>query len=158
MLKQISIDLSSTNGTTLPGYKRGLDYLGINDKYKTPGLPFIAGFQDPKVRYKLAEGGHLSQNPLQINRYIQLEGLEIKGTGTLEPFDGFRINLNFERRFSLTTSSTFRFDTLTNSFMDQGYMEAGMFSMSNITWKTAFEKYDDKFQSDAYDQFQKTDE
>ena len=60
MLKQISIDLSSTNGTTLPGYKRGLDYLGINDKYKTPGLPFIAGFQDPKVRYKLAEGGHLS--------------------------------------------------------------------------------------------------
>ena len=155
MLKQISIDLSSTNGTTLPGYKRGLDYLGINDKYKTPGLPFIAGFQDPKVRYKLAEGGHLSQNPLQINRYIQLEGLEIKGTGTLEPFDGFRINLNFERRFSLTTSSTFRFDTLTNSFMDQGYMEAGMFSMSTITWKTAFEKYDDKFQSDAYDQFQK---
>lgn len=158
MLKQVQLDVTSTNGTTLPGYKRGMDYLGLNDKYKTPGLPFLAGMQDPNIRYKLAEGGHLSQNPLQINRYIQLEGLELKGSGTLEPFDGFRINLNFERRFSLTTSSTFKFDTSLNppDFIDQGYMEAGMFSISTITWKTAFEKYDNKkFQSDAYDQFQK---
>lgn len=158
MLKQVQLDVTSTNGTTLPGYKHSMDYLGLNDKYKTPGLPFLAGMQDPNIRYKLAEGGHLSQNPLQINRYIQLQGLELKGSGTLEPFDGFRINLNFERRFSLTTSSTFKFDTSLNppDFIDQGYMEAGMFSISTITWKTAFEKYDNKtFHSDAYDQFQK---
>ena len=155
MVKQFQLDVNSTNGTTLPGYSRGVDYLGNSHKYSTPGAKFITGFQDKNIRYKLAEGGHLSQNPLQINRYIQLEGLEIKGSATVEPFSGFRINLNFERRFANTTSSTFRFDTLTNSFEDQGLMEAGMFSISTITWKTAFEKYNDKFQSDAYDQFQK---
>ncbi len=156
MLKQIQLDVSSTNGTTLPGYKHSIDYFGLSHKYQTPGVPFLAGFQDPKLRYTLAKQGALSQNPMQINRYIQLEGLELKGSSTIEPLDGFRINLNFERRFSLTTSSTFKFDDLSQNFIDQGYMEAGMFSISSITWKTAFEKYDDKsFQSDAYDQFQK---
>lgn len=155
MVKQFQLDVNVTNGTTLPGYNRGVDYLGYSHKYQAPGAPFILGFQDKNIRYNLAEGGHLSRNPLQINRYIQLEGVDIKGSATVEPFNGFRINLNFERRFSNTTSSTFRFDTLTNSFEDQGLMEAGMFSISTITWKTAFEKYNDKFQSDAYDQFQK---
>jgi cell surface protein SprA len=156
MVKQLQLDLSSTNGTTLPGYKHSIDYFGLSDKYKTPGVSFLAGFQDPKLRYTMAEKGALSQNPLQINRYIQLEGLELKGTGTLEPFDGFRINLNFERRFSLTTSSTFKYDTsiFPNQFVDEGYMEAGMFSISTITWKSAFEKYNDDFKSDAYNQFQ----
>ncbi|MFM9944022.1 MAG: cell surface protein SprA, partial [Bacteroidia bacterium] len=155
MLKQVQLDVSSVNGTSLPGYKQSIDYLGLSNKYKTPGIAFIAGFQDPDIRYKLAKGNHLSVNPMQINRFTQLEGLDIKGSGTLEPFDGFRINLNFERRFSLTTSSTFKFDPIVDDFVDQGYLEAGMFSISTITWKTAFEKYNDKFQSDAYDQFQK---
>lgn len=155
MVKQFQLDVNSTNGTTLPGYRRGVDYLGMSNKYKAPGFAFIAGMQDDNIRYKLAEGGHLSQNPLQINRYIQLNGLEIKGSGTVEPFEGFRINLNFERRFSNTTSSTFKYDTLTNSFLDEGYMEAGTFSISSNTWRTAFEKYDPKkFSSAAYDQFQ----
>ncbi|MCB9252066.1 MAG: cell surface protein SprA [Flavobacteriales bacterium] len=155
MLKQFQLDYNITNGTTLPGYTRGVDYLGHNQKYNTPGAKFILGFQDPEIRYKLAEGGHLSTNPLQINRYIQLEGVEMKGSATVEPFNSFRINLNFERRFSNTTSSTFRYDPLLRDFDDQGLMEAGMFSISTITWKTAFEKINDDFQSDAYDQFQK---
>ncbi len=155
MVKQVQMDVSSTNGTTLPGYARTTDYLGMNNKYKTPGYKFIAGFQDPEIRYKLAEGGHLSQNPLQINRYMQLEGLELKGSGTIEPFDGFRITLNFERRYAKTTSSTFKFNDTLGRYEDQGYMEAGMFSISSITWKTAFEKYNDSFQSNAYDQFQR---
>ena len=98
MLKQIQLEVSSTNGTTLPGYREGIDYLGLSHKYRTPGLQFIGGLQDDKIRYKLAQGGHLSQNPLQINQYIQLNGLDIKGSGTLEPFDGFRINLNFDQQ------------------------------------------------------------
>ena len=155
MIKQVQLEVSATNGTTLPGYNEGIDYLGMNHKYQTPGFGFLAGLQDPKIRYKLAEEGHLSQDSRLINRYIQLEGLDLKGSGTLEPFDGFRINLNFERRFSLTTSSTFRYDDLEKGYIDEGFMEAGMFSISTITWKTAFEKYNKEFNSDAYNQFQK---
>ncbi|MCC6722256.1 MAG: cell surface protein SprA [Bacteroidia bacterium] len=155
MVKQFQTDISSTNGITMPGYNKSIDYLGYNNKYKSPGFGFILGFQDPDIRYKLAKDGHLSQNPNQINRYIQLKGLEIRGSATLEPFDGFRISLNFERRFGNNISSTFKFDTLTNSFEDQGLMEAGTFSISSNTWKTAFEKYNDKYQSDAFDQFMK---
>jgi len=155
MVKQIQLDVNSTNGTTLPGYSLGTDYLGMNHKYQQPGLKFIAGFQDSSIRHNLAKGGFLAQNPLQINRYIQLEGMEFKGSGTIEPFDGFRINLNFERRYSLTTSSTFKYDTIGEQFVDEGFMQAGMFSISTNTIRTAFEKYNDKFQSNAYDQFQK---
>lgn len=153
LIKQFQTEINSTNGITLPGYNKSIDYLGYNHKYKTPGIGFIIGLQDPQIRYKLAKNGHLSHYPNQINRYIQLTGLEIRGSATLEPFDGFRITLNFERRYSNTTSSTFRFDTLTNSFIDQGLMEAGSFSISSNTWKTAFEKYNDKYTSAAFDQF-----
>lgn len=155
LVKQLQLDVSSTNGISLPGYQRGIDYLGMNDKFKTPGIPFVIGMQDANIRYKLAEGNHLSQNPLQINRFTQLNGLDIKGSGTLEPFAGFRINLNLERRYSLTTSSTFKYDTISQNFVDQGFMEAGTFTISTMTWRTAFEKFNKEYQSDAYDQFQK---
>lgn len=155
MAKQVQLDLNSTNGTMLPGYSRTVNFLGLNNEFKTPGLGFVFGAQDPQIRYDLAEGGHLTQNSLQINRYIELKGNEVKGSGILEPFDGFRINLNFERRYQKTTSSTFRYSDTLDEYIDQGYMEAGMFTISSNSWRTAFEKYDkDLFTSAAYNQFQ----
>ena len=154
MAKQFQLDVNSTNGTTLPGYRRGINYLGMNHENQTPGFKFLAGFQDKNIRYDLARGGHLSENPLQISRFMQLNALELKGQGTIEPFDGFRILINFERRFSNTTSSVFRYDTNANNFFDESYMEAGAFNISTNTWRTAFEKYDKNFKSDAFNQFQ----
>ena len=124
--------------------------------YDAPGLPFIFGFQDPEIRYKLASDGHLSTDPLQNTRYLELASENYNAKATLEPIKDFRISLDFQQRKSRTLSSNFRFDTSDgfNDFIDLGLQETGMFTTTFFTWPMAFDKMDNTtYQSEAFSNF-----
>lgn len=155
MIKNVQFNINQTNGTTLPGFTRSIDLLGQNFGYNAPGFPFILGLQDPNIRYQLAEQGHMSTDPRQNNRYIQLNALNITGSATIQPFDGLRISLNMDQRRSTNTSSNFRWDDSTQQYLDFGLQQMGMFSTTFGMWRTLFNDnfVDDEYNSPVFDQF-----
>lgn len=159
MLKQGQISINTTDGTTLPGFTKSMDYLGQNFKHNVPGFPFILGSQDENIRYDFARNGFITSDTLQNSRFLQMSSLNVTGSATIEPFDGFRITLNFNKRQSLSTSSNFRYDIEEGQFSDLGLTEVGTFTSSYGMWATMFDKLymDDpnrkQYASDAFDQF-----
>lgn len=153
MMKQAQLSITSTNGTTLPGFSEDIQYLGQNFNVNAPGWPFILGLQDPEIRYRLAERGFMSNSELQNNRYLELSSITYNAKATLEPIKNFRITLNYQQRKSNTTSSTFRFDPNVGEFVDQGLQDVGMFSTTWFTWSTAFDKVDDNYSTETFEAF-----
>jgi cell surface protein SprA len=156
MLKQAQLTYTQTNGTSLPGFKPEVKYLGRNFDLSTPGWPFILGMQDPELRYNLSRNGYISTDSLQNNRFTELSAQTISGKATLEPFPGFRISLNIDKRTSNTLSSNFRYNTDTDIFEDWGLRELGQYSISFFSWGTAFDKtgsVDDDYFSQVFEDF-----
>ena len=153
MFKQAQITITKTDGITLPGFNKRIDLFGQNFAYNAPGWDYLLGGQDPTIRYRMAENGLLSSNPLQNNRYLQLSSVDINGRATIEPFDNFRISLDFTRRYSNTTSSNFRYDDTLQRYLDIGFQEVGQFSVGFGMWKSMFDKMDDKNVSPVFEQF-----
>ncbi len=154
LVKQAQIGITKTDGTTLPGFTKEMNAIGQNFANNTPGLPFIFGGQDETFRQQIAANGFLTTDPNQIARYISLDGLDINGSATLEPFKGFRISLKFNKRQSLNVNSNFAYSPETEAFEDLFYTETGMFTTSFGTWNTMFDQLDtNDFSSPAFDQF-----
>ena len=154
MVKQAQVGITQTNGTTLPGFTKSIDYGGQNFANNTPGIPFILGAQSENFRNQIAANGFLTQDENQIARYINLSGLDISGSATIEPFKGFRISLKFNKRQSLNINSNFRYSEGSSSFEDLIYTEIGTFTTSFGTWRTMFDQMDsDDFSSATFDQF-----
>ena len=153
MLKQAQLSVTSTNGTTLPGFGEDIQYLGQNFNVNAPGWPFILGIQDSDIRYQLAQNGHLASSDLQNNRYLELSSVTYNGKATLEPIKNFRVTLNYQQRKSNTLSSTFRFDPNVGEFVDQGLQEVGMFSTTWFSWGTAFDKIGDDYSTATFEAF-----
>ena len=153
MLKQAQVGLNFTNGTTLPGFTKSIDYVGQNFKNNTPGWPFIFGAQNENFRQEIAANGFLTQDVNQIARYLSLSSMDLNGSATVEPFKGFRISVTFNKRQSLNVNSNFRYSEESSSFEDQIYTEVGMFSTSFGTWNTMFDELGDDYSSPAFNQF-----
>lgn len=158
MLKQAQISVSATDGTTLPGFTKVMDFFGQNFKHDAPGMPFILGSQDDNIRYRFAENGFMTTDTSQNTRYMQMSSMNINGSATLEPFDGFRISISFQKRQSLNTSSNFRYVDELGVYDDLGLTEIGTFTSSFGMWNTMFDQINrstgtDQYQSDAFDQF-----
>jgi cell surface protein SprA len=156
MIKQAQLTYTSTNGTTLPGFNQNVQYLGRNFDLNTPSWPFILGIQDPDLRFDLARDGFLTSDTLQNNSFMQLSGVNITGSATLEPFKNFRITLNISKRTSNTQSSNFRFDPSVDRFNDIGLQDVGQYSISFFSWGSAFDKLGDvqqNYSSAVFDEF-----
>ncbi len=150
MVKQAQISFTQTQGTTLPGFNKDINIFGNNLENNAPGWDFILGRQNPKLRYELAENGHLSNNSLQNNYYTELNSLDFNATTTLEPLKDLRIQMTFVRRYSTTTSSNFRWDDTTNQYLDFNNNEVGQFTIGFGMWKTTFDKLNEDVNSPKY--------
>lgn len=153
MLKQGQVSITKTDGTTLPGFTKSIDALGQNFASNAPGLPFILGNQDEQFRNSIAANGFLTRDTNQIARYLSLDGLDINGSATLEPFKGFRISISFNKRQSFNTNSNFRFNPEVGDFEDVFFTETGTYTTSFGLWATMFDGVNDDYSSDAFDQF-----
>ncbi len=156
MLKQAQITYTETNGTTLPGFNQDIQYLGRNFDLATPSWAFIMGIQDPNIRYDLARNGYMTNDTAQNNRFMELSAQNLSASATLEPFNNFRITLNFTKRTSNTVSSNFRYDEGQQDFVDLGLQEVGQYTISFFSWASAFDKLGDvtqNYSSDVFDAF-----
>jgi cell surface protein SprA len=151
MVKNGSINYTDRRGTVLPGFGYLPEYIGNNFSNNAPGLPFIAGWQDENIRYRLANSGALSADSRQANPYSQTQARSLQSNFTVEPVGGFRVQFDFDKQETRGMSSLFKWND--TNWVDQGLTENGSYSVTSIFWRTAFVKDGPKNVSATFEQF-----
>jgi cell surface protein SprA len=138
LVKRGTITYSEGAGTLLPGYMLYPEALGVDWSSNAPGIPFVFGSQKD-IRYKAVNEGWLTDDTLLNQAYATKYTSNLSTRTTLEPFPGFKIELNADRTFARNHTEYIRADSL-GEIQVPGFSpkDAGSFSMSYITWGTAF--------------------
>lgn len=152
-LKNVSGSFTRNEGLVLPGFKPVPQYFGQNLDLTAPGFDFILGAQDPNYRFRAAENGWLSKDPRITNFSTQNITENITGRATLEPINDFRIELNVMRTKSQNTSVLFKFDSISNQFIDVNTPTVnGSYSITYNTWKSTFSKETSNGNSEVFEE------
>jgi cell surface protein SprA len=155
MTKNITVNATINDGTTLPGFKPRPQYLGQNFDNQGPGWEFIAAIQNPDYRNIAARNGWVSKDPRLTSFYMQNYSERYTGKATLEPITDLRVEVNVEKNRTLTTQSLFRYDTARSEFRDiTAPVENGTYSITYNTLFTTFDKDDQEGVSSAFKQFE----
>lgn len=157
-LRNVSATYTIEQGQILPGYIPAAAFMG-QQRYGgmlTPGMRFIFGltderFFDEAVRYGWISTDSLLNTPASFSRREQ-----VNLRANVEPFPGLRIDITADRRFSQTASSYYLAD-INGNFPDstRNRRIAGNFTISVISWGTAFEKVPESgdYVSPAFERF-----
>ncbi|MEZ5196077.1 MAG: cell surface protein SprA [Bacteroidales bacterium] len=136
-VKKVSLQYSENLGTSLPGFMPEPDVIGNNWSMNAPGAQFIFGYQPDSPDYFNKEGW-LSTSYKLNTAFAQQSNNTLNFRITLEPFKDLKIELTADRTYSYNIQSYYVYDTASLAFLENNRMEMGSFSMSYITWGTAF--------------------
>ncbi|MDQ3049643.1 MAG: cell surface protein SprA [Bacteroidota bacterium] len=157
-LKSASINYSETNGTLLPGFNRTSELLGQNfyededgNTKMAPGLPFAFGSQRD-IRLEAAKNRWLTTDTVFNSVFAQTYTENITGRATIEPTQGLRLELNFNRNFARSSSENYR-ASIFGDYDAFSHIETGNFSMSFISLNTAFAKDRKDYSSEVFEEF-----
>ncbi len=170
-VKNISIGFTETNGTLLPGYMPSTYIMGMNNytadadmfgpqsTIRTPTIPYVFGWQDNGFGDWAIENNVVTRDSTSIQPFMQTHNRNWNVRASLEPVRDLRIDLNLTHSFSENRSVYYRYgyDTIANDerFMEMNPVTNGSFSMSIISWGTAFEPMnsDGDYSSATFKQF-----
>jgi cell surface protein SprA len=153
-VKNISISYDETSGTLLPGYLPGTKYLGMqyqNGIY-APGLPFIAGAQDPDFARYSSKNGWLTRDSLQTSPYQMTFSNPVSIRASVEPLKGLKIELS-ATKMNAKNRSEFWISEANGDFNPRNTMFTGNYNITFMAIKTSFWKYGENYSSKAYDNF-----
>ncbi len=141
--RNLTLTYSSQEGQILPGYLPQTSYLGMESFNNTlaPGWPFILGFNDRNFFDKAVNRGWLSKDTLLNTPAVYSTSQTISLRSLFEPFPGLRIDFSADRRYNEAVSAYYIAD-VNGNFPDslRNRMINGNFTISVISWGTAFEK------------------
>lgn len=148
-----TITYSQNSGTLLPGYGGKTNVLGMDPGFGAPGWGFITGQQNYDLSGNLvrdfantaADNGWLVQSTSIFNPYVTTRSETINARLSLEPFRGFRVELLGNRTKALNNSSFFRWSDQEMDYVNDSPREYGSYSVSILTWPTAFSTDDENF-------------
>jgi len=142
-IRSASLTYTTSQGQFLPGYAPETNFLGMSDYNGSlaPGWPFILGYSDKSFFDKAVNRGWLSKDTLLNTPAIYDFKRDLSLRSLIEPFPGLRIDINADRRFLESQSAYYVADKFGN-FPDstRNRVTSGNFSISVISWGTAFEK------------------
>ncbi len=144
MLRNINVNYSQGNGTTLPGYMGTPNFVGIDFATKSPGFLFVFGGQ-PDVQAMGARGHWLTTDSLMNTAYQRSHNEVLNLRASVEPFKNFRIDVSATRNFTENYSEYFHVDEegVISHYTPQ---RNGSFSMSYCGLKTFFSDYEQLFE------------
>lgn len=145
MVRNVSINYSQGNGTTLPGYMGTPNLIGIDLASKSPGFLFVFGGQ-PDIQEMGARGHWLTTDSLMNTAYQRTHNEVINLRASIEPFKSFRIDVSANRNFTQNFSEYFHVDEAGN-ISHYTPQRNGSFSMTYCGLKTFFDDYDVIFEN-----------
>jgi cell surface protein SprA len=150
-VQNISGTYSKSGGTVLPGYLPEPVLFGAGNftpdplltqgSYASsfaPGMGFLMGFQDPDFAKRAAANGWVTNDSTLNTPFLFTTTERINLRATVEPLPDLRIDITADRSISKNISEFYNFDYATGSFNANSFSESGNFSMSTLTWGTAF--------------------
>ena len=146
-VRSVSLTFTSSQGQYLPGYLPGTNILGMSNSNNTlaPGWPFILGYNDNDFFDRAVSNNWLTTDTLLNTPASQYNKFDLSFRSLIEPIPGLRIDINADRRYLETISSYYIAD-YNGHFPDstRNRIISGNFSITVISWGTAFEKISKK--------------
>ena len=142
-IRNVSFSYSESNGTALPGFNQTPSILGMDLNTNAPGWDFVFGAQ-PNIAERAANNNWISQSQKLNTPYIKKKNSNLSGRVTAEPVRSLRIDVNFMRNYSNMQQEYWRYDSVGNQYNSYSRSETGQFSISYLTWSTAFVKDNEK--------------
>ena len=140
-VRNFNVNYSINDGTILPGFLPEPDLFGNNFDANAPGWEFVFGSQKD-IRETAGQKGWITAEPGLQNFYSTTHTENLSGNALIEPVKGFRLNIDFNRRYALNMQQNYRnTGTIDSIFFDGiGTIETGNYSTSFLTLRTAFIK------------------
>ncbi|WP_461636514.1 T9SS outer membrane translocon Sov/SprA [Labilibaculum euxinus] len=139
-VRNISVNYSEINSTTLPGYMPQTNYFG-GESYngtKAPGFNFLVGNQDNNFARSAAEKGWITTDEALNEPYVMSHTQNFTIRSTIEPVKGLKIDLTANRNYSRNRSEYYIYDSGNDNFTAENLVKSGNFSMSFLSLKSAF--------------------
>ena len=148
-LKTVSFNYNETQGTILPNFGRTSSVLGMDGGWDAPGWGFVAGFQEPADDYffKALDNGWLVEDIFVSGDFSKTYSKTMNIRATIKPIDGLRIQLEATQTESENVSRYFYWDDSASTpayNYDAPPIVSGNYSISYLTFNTAFEKDKEK--------------
>lgn len=140
-VRGIQYSYSINESTILPGFLPFPRFFG-NSRENAPGIPFVLGSQDGDVRFRGAQEGWLTNSTVQNQPFVQTVKKAFRATTNLEPFRDFKVNVDMRFDRSDNYQEFYRPATVGGPFVSQSPLRSGNYSMSYLSFLTAFEKTD----------------
>lgn len=168
-LKSVNVTYNRSRGILLPGYDRTTRVMGFDPQFGAPGFGFLFGQQEnfgsenEDFNFYAARNDWLVRNELLATQYTQTNSSRLNLRANLEPIKDLRIDLTADRNESWQESQFFRFDDSlqvpggapdeTGWWNSESKIRTGNYSVSIITFNTAFFGDDDNYLNEAYNNF-----
>jgi cell surface protein SprA len=155
-----TITYSQNSGMLLPGYDQRTNALGMAPGFSAPGWGFVTGQQDHDLSGDMvrdfarhaAENGWLVRTPSIFTPSTRTRTETINARLSLEPFRGMRIELMANRTRAANQRSFFRWNEALGDYAHDSPQDMGSFSVSMLTWRTAFSRDNENFVNDVFQQ------
>ena len=151
-VKNISINYSENQGTFLPGYLKKPQFLGQDWSHMSPGIPFAFGSQKD-IRDYAGRNGWITKDSRLNSMYKRNNSKNLTLKSTVEPIKKFRLELTANKTTSNSHNEYFRWDDDVNNFNSFSPTESGSYSISFISWRTAFRGDNDDYESKTFSEF-----
>lgn len=157
-VKNVNMTYNVREGTTLPGFTQQPFLFGMDSTWSAPGWEFLVGDQDPDIRFRAAREGWISESQLLTTPFEQTRSTDVGFRTSIEPLKDLKIQLDATRTNSGAFQEIFRFDTLNDASVNNGFASltparSGSYSITYMTIKTAFVKNRSDNSSATFDQF-----
>ncbi len=151
MFRKVQVTYRQTNSMTVPGFAPQVGFMGQirNDNLYAPGFDFaFGGFGDDFVQ-KAKDHGWLSTDTSVVQPASRTATSDFDIKLTMEPFPGFKVQLNGKRYASQSTSIIYSYEQLQENM-------TGSFNITQVAIGTAFQKTgtaEDNFANATFDRF-----
>ncbi len=149
-IKKATITYSQSTGTGLPGFVPEPDILGSRWSDGAPGLGFTFGSQKD-LRQEAGEKGWITRDSTLNQPYLKKYQDAFVFRTTIEPLTDLKIEVTADRNYSENHQEYYRYSDSLDAFNSFSPTDAGSFSISYITWGTAFEKESDDNISETFE-------
>ncbi|HET6992210.1 MAG TPA: cell surface protein SprA, partial [Bacteroidia bacterium] len=145
-LRTVSASYSVNSTLGLPGYLPKTHMMGFDKNFDGPGLGFLFGQQDnfgkDNVSYPEYAIQHnwLTHTQGLYTPYTQGTSKNLTLRATMEPFPDVRIELTANMTSAINNSEFIHWNPTSESFDSLSHTQTGSFSMSIISWHSAFVK------------------
>ena len=138
MLRRVQVTYRATNSMTIPGFQPQVGFMGQKriDGYYAPGFDFAFGVFDESFVDKAKDRGWLSGSDSIVQPALSSRTADFDYKVSLEPFPGFKIQLNGKRYEAESNSIIYSYDQMQ-------YNRTGSFNITQVAIGTAFTRIGD---------------